>query len=172
MTRRIWAHGITLSGAGTPSRSKSSPPSPESLQATEAAMRRFLPFLALVLPVLAFAQVASKKTAVTLTSPITVQVQPAYFASGAPTFGGTANNVTTGSTPFCSLTSGSFYEVCCSASVTWRTGAATPTALTTDNPLYGPGCRTIGLRAADTCIALITSSGTATCSGSLRSTTP
>lgn len=108
----------------------------------------------------------------TVNNTVPVLWHPGYLAAGAPTFGGATDNVTTGSTPFCSLTPGSTYRVCCSAAVTWRMGAATPTAVTTDSPLYGPVCEDIALGASDTCIAMITASGTATCSGLLRRTTP
>ena len=69
----------------------------------------------------------------------------------------------------CALTPGIQYRLACNVPVAYRTGAATPTAVSTDNPLGAIPDRedAIILRTGETCIAVI-STGTGACSVSAR----
>lgn len=93
----------------------------------------------------------------------------AYTKTGAPSF---ALAVTTSSAYTTGLTASGCYRVACSGTVYWRTGTGTPTALTSDNPLFGPVVESICLPATDTVLAAVTAAGTATCTGTLLARTP
>lgn len=84
--------------------------------------------------------------------------------AGAPTWTVSASTVSAAAT---GLTVGTCYRVACNAPVFWRTGTATPTALTTDLPLYGPAVEKVCLTSTSTAIAFVTASGTGTCVGTL-----
>lgn len=59
----------------------------------------------------------------------------------------------------CGLTEGSDYEISCTVPAAWIHGAATPTALLTDNPLPAGGIRTpVRMPTGSTCFAFISSS--------------
>ncbi len=92
-----------------------------------------------------------------------------YTKTGAPSF---SLAVTTTSAYVTGLTASSCYRVACTGTVFWRTGTGTPTALTTDNPFFGPVVESICLPSTDTVLAAITSAGTATCTGTLLARTP
>jgi hypothetical protein len=67
----------------------------------------------------------------------------------------------------CGLTVSRMYEIQCTAAAAFRSGAATPTALLTDNPLAAATKQNITLGAASTCFAFISGSA-ATCTASLH----
>lgn len=81
------------------------------------------------------------------------------FAPGVP---GTIALSASTSGSLCGLTAGSDYELSCSVDVAFRHGAATPTALLTDNQLRAGAVRTpIRMPTGSTCFAAIsTSAGT------------
>lgn len=95
---------------------------------------------------------------------------PRYLPSGAPTSGNIA--VSTVSAAVCGLTPGAVYRLDCTATVRWRVGPATPTALTTDRAFFGPAVDYGPLGAVDTCFAFVTAAGTATCTLDLTRTSP
>lgn len=100
---------------------------------------------------------------------VTTGVAGAVVKTGAPSF---SLAVSTSSAYVASLTASGCYRVACSGTVYWRTGTGTPTALTTDNPLYGPVVESICLPSTDTVFAAITAAGTATCVGTALARTP
>jgi len=92
-----------------------------------------------------------------------------FVTAGAPAF---ILTVTSVSTPTPALTTGASYRVACNTQVFFRTGAATPVALTTDAPIFGPAVEYLALKTGSTMFAFITASGTATCTGTLITATP
>jgi hypothetical protein len=87
-----------------------------------------------------------------------------YIAAGAPA----ANvSVSTLSAAATGLTAGAVYRVACNVPVFYRTGTGTPTALTSDAPLYGPAIDYVGLVGTSTAIAFVTAAGTGSCVVSL-----
>jgi hypothetical protein len=69
----------------------------------------------------------------------------------------------------CALTPEAYYRISCGAAATWRTGAATPTAVTTDNDLPASTLLETQLGVGETCIAFISSSAV-DCKASLLTT--
>lgn len=67
----------------------------------------------------------------------------------------------------CGLLPNRMYEITCSAAAACRFGAATPTALTTDNPWAAATKQNITLGATSTCVACISGSA-AVCTASLH----
>lgn len=100
---------------------------------------------------------------------ITSGVAGAVPKTGAPSFSLSVSAVSANVT---GLTASACYRLACSGPVFWRTGTGTPTALTTDNPLYGPAVEALCLPSTDTVFAAITAAGTATCTGTLLARTP
>lgn len=95
-------------------------------------------------------------------------VGPAITA-GAPAFN---LAVSTTSTPTAALTAGATYRVACNGQVFFRTGAATPVAVTTDAPIYGPAVEYLTLATGSTMFAFVTASGTASCVGTRLAAAP
>jgi hypothetical protein len=84
----------------------------------------------------------------------------AYLATGAPAARVSVSAVSAAAT---GLTAGARYRVACDTTVYFRTGSGTPTAVTTDAPIYGPSVEYLALRTGDTGVAFITGAGTGTC---------
>jgi hypothetical protein len=93
-----------------------------------------------------------------------VSVGAGKIKSGAPTATVTTSAV---SAAAIAITTGGCFRVACTATTFYRTGTATPTALTTDNPIFGPGVEKVCLQATDTALAFVQASGTGTCTVSL-----
>lgn len=122
--------------------------------------------------------VGGKPTATSATVPVKVApdgtlvtsgVAGSVVKTGAPSF---SLAVSTTSAYAASLTAGGCYRVGCSGTVYWRTGTGTPTALTSDNPFFGPAVETICLPSTDTVLAAVTQAGTATCTATALARTP
>lgn len=81
--------------------------------------------------------------------------------------------VSTTSAAATGLTAGSCLRISCGSSTAYyRTGSATPTAVTTDNELPSAAVERFCLRSTETAIAFILSSGTGTCRVSTVATSP
>lgn len=85
------------------------------------------------------------------------------FAPGVPS---TVSLSASTSASKCGLVEGSDYEISCTVPAAWRHGAATPTALLTDNPLPAGAIRSpVRMPTGSTCFAFIsTSAGSCTVS--------
>ena len=85
------------------------------------------------------------------------------FAPGVPS---TVTLSASTSASKCALTAGADYEISCTVASAWRHGAATPTALLTDNPLPAGAIRSpVRMPTGSTCFAFIsTSAGSCTVS--------
>lgn len=92
-----------------------------------------------------------------------------YVKTGAPSFSVSTSTVSAAAT---ALTAGACYQVGCSTTTYFRTGTGTPTALTTDNPFFGPAIYRLCIPSTDTAVAFVTAAGTGTCVGTLSSNTP
>lgn len=108
-------------------------------------------------------------TAGTSTNPLVVTNRPGYTRTGAPTATVALSTISAAAT---SLTASSCYRVACNTPCFYRSGSGTPTALTTDNPFYGPAVEKICIPSTDTALAFVTSSGTGSCGLTLLATTP
>jgi hypothetical protein len=90
------------------------------------------------------------------------------FMAGVPTV---ATLSASTSACVCSLTAGADYEFSCSVAAAWRHGAATPTALLTDNDLAAGMVRSpMRMPTSSTCLCFISSSA-GSCKVSLIPTT-
>ena len=105
----------------------------------------------------------------TTVNPVVTNVRLGYVKTGAPTFSASASTVSAAAT---GLTAGACYRVACTATVYFRSGAGTPTALTTDNPFFGPAVEKVCLPSTDTALAFVTTAGTGTCAGTVLAVTP
>ena len=108
-------------------------------------------------------------TAVSTANPMPSQALPGFVTTGAPSF---SLAVSTTSAYATGLTASGCYRVACSGTVYWRTGTGTPTALTSDNPFFGPAVESLCLPSTDTVLAAVTQAGTATCTGTALARTP
>src|SRR5512147_1675298 len=93
-----------------------------------------------------------------------VTVGPGAVKSGAPNATASTSAVSAATS---ALTAGGCYRVACTSTTYFRTGTGTPTALTTDNPIFGPAIEKVCLQSTDTVIAFVQSAGTGTCIVSL-----
>ncbi len=105
----------------------------------------------------------------TAANPVVTNTRLGYVKTGAPSFNTTTSTVSAAAT---GLTAGACYRMACTATVYFRSGTGTPTAVTTDNPLFGPSVEKVCLPATDTAIAFVTAAGTGTCAGTLLAVTP
>lgn len=103
------------------------------------------------------------------TAPLVVTNRPGYLKTGAPTATVAVSTVSAAAT---GLSASSCYRVACSVPLFYRSGTATPTALTTDNPFYGPAVEKVCVPSTDTALAFVTASGTGSCGLTLLSNTP
>ncbi len=92
-----------------------------------------------------------------------------FRTQGAPAFNLSCSGVSAATT---GLTSSARYRVACTGAVFIRTGTGTPTAVTTDAPIFGPAVEVVALDSTATAIACITAAGTATCTGTLLKSSP
>lgn len=111
----------------------------------------------------------SGSTAGTATNPLVVTNRPGYVKTGAPT---ATVAVSTTSAAATGLAASSCYRVACNTPCFYRSGSGTPTALTTDNPFYGPAVEKVCIPSTDTALAFVTASGTGSCGLALLSNTP
>lgn len=108
-------------------------------------------------------------TAGTTTNPLVVTNRPGYVKTGAPS---STVAISTVSNAAIGLTTSSCYRVACNVPCFYRSGAATPTALTTDNPFFGPAVEKVCIPSTDSAIAFVTASGAGSCGITLLSNTP
>lgn len=111
----------------------------------------------------------SGSTAGTATNPLVVTNRPGYVKTGAPSATVAISTVSAAAT---GLTASACYRVACNTPCFYRSGAATPTALTSDNPIFGPAVEKICIPSTDTALAFVTASGTGSCGLALLSNTP
>lgn len=105
----------------------------------------------------------------TTTNPTVSVIRTGFVKTGAPSF---SVSISASSAAATGLTSGACYRVACSATAYFRSGPGTPTAVTTDNPFFGPSVEKICIPSTDSALAFVTSTGTGTCAGTVYAVTP
>lgn len=106
--------------------------------------------------------VASLVSAAALLAGAALAADPGQFAypiQGAPI----ASVSTSAVSASAALNGGTCYRVACNTTVFWRVGVLPLTALTTDNPFYGPAVELICLRNGYNGIAFVMTAGTGSC---------